>query len=70
MGLLQVYFRKLVTELWSLIFCQNFVSGQYLENKLMEFDQILHMPLYWEDLGWDYYKSLFSQICNRDITLD
>ena len=31
--------------------CQNFISAQYLVNELMECDQILHMPLYWEDLG-------------------
>ena len=28
---------------------------------MMEFDQIsLYMPLYWEALGWDYYKSIFA----------
>ena len=36
--------------------CQNFVCAQYLENELMEFDQILHMHC----LGWDSYASIFT----------
>ena len=31
----------------------DFGSAQYLENKLMEFDKILYMHWYWQDLGWD-----------------
>ena len=33
-------FRKLITVM-VLDWCRNFVSAQYLENKLVEFDQIL-----------------------------
>ena len=77
LGLLGVKFRKFVTELWPLIdvrisfwwqnlvapyWCQNFVSARYLENKLMEFDQILHMHWYWQDLGWDCYTSIFTNL--------
>ena len=43
-----------------------FVSIQYLEKELMDFDQILHMHWYWQDLGWDYYAS----ICNRAMAFD
>ena len=32
---------------------QNFVSAQYLENKLTDFDQTLYNYLYWQDLYWD-----------------
>ena len=28
-------------------------TALYLENKLIEFDQILQMHLYWQHLGWD-----------------
>ena len=40
---------------------QNFVSAQYLENKWIEFHQILYMQimhLYWQNRGWDCYLSL------------
>ena len=56
LGLLCVNFHKPITGLCPLIGVKNFVSYQYLENKWMEFDQILHMPL---------YTSLFLQICIR-----
>ena len=36
----------------------------------MEFDQILHMPLYWEDLGWDYYKSIFADLTKFCVCID
>ena len=26
----------------------------------MEFDKILHLPVHWEDLGWDFYTSIFK----------
>ena len=35
----------------ALDWCQNFVSIQYLENKLMDFDEILCMQYYKPDLG-------------------
>ena len=41
----------------ALNWCQNFVSAQYHESKLMEFVQFLHMHLYWEGLEWDHYRS-------------
>ena len=30
----------------------DFISAQYLKNKSMELDQILHMGCHWPDLGW------------------
>ena len=45
-------------------FRHNFVSAQYLENKLIEFHQILYMHSYWQDLRWDCYTS-FSHVCTR-----
>ena len=42
--------------------CQNFVSAQYLENKVLDFDQILHMLWYWQDLGCDYYTSISANL--------
>ena len=72
LGLLSVNFHQIVTELWPLMihdFCQNFVSTQYLENELMEFDQILHMHCYWQDLGWENTRQ-FSSDSNRVMALD
>ena len=53
--------------------CQNFVSTPDVWNKLMEFDQILHMHLYWEDLKDGFITNIHKyilQIYNRDMTLD
>ena len=64
LGLLRINYHQIVTELLPLMihdFCQNFVSAQYLENKLMEFDQFLHMHWYWQDLGRDCYASIFTK---------
>ena len=47
--------------------CQNFVSAQFLENKLKEFDRSLHMHLYWED---GIITHQFSQIFNKVMALD
>ena len=41
---------------------QNFVSAQYLENKLACFHQILCMHSYWQDLAWDCCKSFFAHL--------
>ena len=41
---------------------QNFVSAQYLENKLTEFHHILYMQSYWQDLACDYYTSFFAHL--------
>ena len=40
----------------------NFVSAQYLENKMIEFHQILYMHWYWQNLGWDCYLSIFAHL--------
>ena len=68
LGLLCFSFCKFTTRLWPLVVVKIFVSAQYLENKLMEFYQILHM--YWPepDLGWDF-KSIFLQIYNTVTAL-
>ena len=64
----------------TLDWCRDFISAQYLGNKLMEFDQILHMHWYWQHLGWYCYTSIFtnlqqsygpcllSEICIRSIS--
>ena len=44
----------------ALEWCQNFVSAQYLENELKEFDQVLHTHRYWQHEGWDCYMSIFT----------
>ena len=33
------------------------------------FDQILHVHWYWQDLGWDIRRQ-FSSVCNRRLALD
>ena len=40
-------------------FVRDFLSAQYLENKLTEFHQISYMHWYWQDLPWDCYTSFF-----------
>ena len=45
---------------------QNFVSAQYLENKWMDFDQILPMHWYWQHLALD---CPFSSIHYRVMAL-
>ena len=42
LGLLPINFRKFTTVM-AHGYCQNFISAKYLENKSVEFDQILHM---------------------------
>ena len=61
---------------------QNFVSAQYLENKLTESDQILYAHQHWQDLAWDCGLSFFakfwqtyglwltSEFCFRSISWD
>ena len=51
LGLLHINFHQFVIELWPLI---DFRIS-FLENKLIDFDQVLHMHLYWQDLGLDCY---------------
>ena len=45
----------------SLDLSQNFVSAQYLENKLTESDQILYAQHHRQDLAWDYYPLFFAK---------
>ena len=40
----------------------SFISAHYLENKLIEFYQILYMHLYWQDLGGDFFTSFFAHL--------
>ena len=61
-GIVSCQFSQTYYRVMALDWCQNFVSDQYLENKLMEFDHILHIPLYCEGLGWDCYKSIFANL--------
>ena len=35
--------------------CQNLISAQYFESELMDFDQILHVHWYWQDLDLHCY---------------
>ena len=62
MGLLLVNFRKFSVRVTALDYRQNFVSAQYLENKLMELDKILHMHCPCPDLRWDCYASIFTNL--------
>ena len=73
LGLLPVIFHKLVTELWPLIDVRFLFPFKILRTiKWNEFDQILYMHWYWQDLGWDClcYLSFFLQICSRVMALD
>ena len=60
-GLLLVSFSQIFNRITTHDWCQNFDSAQYLENKSTEFDQILHVHLTWEDVGWDYYTFVFCK---------
>ena len=48
---------------------ENFVSAQYLENKMVEFHQILCMHSSWQDLAW-HVTHHFSHISIRVMALD
>ena len=62
LGLLHVIFRSSIPELWPLIYARISLPHKYLEIEMTEFHQILHMPWYWQDLGWDCYKSFFTHL--------
>ena len=47
---------------------QNFVSAQYLENKLTEFHQILNMHSYWQNLV--YYRVMSLYWCQNLFLLN
>ena len=53
-------FSQIYNRVMALDRCHNFISAQYLENKLLEIDHILHMHLYCE--GSDYNKSIFTNL--------
>ena len=62
MGIVTHQFSSIYNREMALEWCRNLVFAQYLENKLMEFDQILHMHWCWQDLGWDCYASIFANL--------
>ena len=41
---------------------QNLVFVHYLENQLVEFHQILYMHSYLQDLAWNGYTSIFTNL--------
>ena len=41
---------------------QNIVSAQYIENKMIDFHQILDIHSYLQDLAWDYHASFFANL--------
>ena len=53
------HFLHICTRVMALNLPLNFVSIQYLENKLSWVHQILYMHSYWQDLRWDCYKQFF-----------
>ena len=63
LGLLHViFFLHIHTKVMALDLHQNFISAQYIENKLTEFHQILCIHWYWQDLGCDCYTSFFGYL--------
>ena len=59
-GIVTHHFSHICTRVMALELHQNFVSCQYLENKWIEFHQILYMHSYWQVLCWVCYTSFFS----------
>ena len=55
-------FLQTYNRVMSLDWCWNFIAAQYLENKFVEFNQILQMNWYWQGLGWDCYGSIFAKL--------
>ena len=43
----------------ALDWCQNFVNAQYLVDQLMDYDKILKMHWYWQNVHKDNYKLFF-----------
>ena len=62
LGLFHVIFPNLYQSHGPLFLRQNFVSAQYIENRLTEFYQILYMHSYWQDLAWDCYTSFVPEL--------
>ena len=63
LGLLVTHtFLHICTRVMTLDLHQNFIPAQYLENKLIDFHQILYMHLDWQGLGWDCYMSFSAHL--------
>ena len=58
-GIVTCHFPQICIRVMALDLRQNFVSAQYLENKLTEFYQILYIHSYRQDLAKDCYTSFF-----------
>ena len=56
------FFRSSVPELWPLIYARISFPHKYLEIKLTYFHHIVYLHWYWQDLGWDCYKSFFTNM--------
>ena len=65
-GIITCQFSQIYNRVMALEWCQN---PQCFENKSMEFDQILLMHWYWEDVRRDHYTSI-SQIYNSVMARD
>ena len=63
------YFGEFFNRVIALYLRQNFVYAQYLENRSVEFHQIIYMHLYLQDLAWDGTRH-FSHINTRVKALD
>ena len=61
-GIVTCQLPQLYKRVMALDWCQNFVSAQYLEYKWLDFDQILHMHWYWQNLGKECYTSFSTTL--------
>ena len=61
-GIVTRHFSHICTRVMALDLGQNFVSSHYLENKLIEFHQILYRHSYWQDLAWDWCLSFLEHL--------
>ena len=67
--LVLIYCTKLFTSIFANLqqnygpwYCQNFVSAQYLGNKLMEFIKFCICIDLNREVGWDCYTSIFENL--------
>ena len=56
-GIVNLQFSQIYNMVKTIGCCQNFVSAWYPVNKLVEFDQILHMHWPSPGLDWDCYTA-------------
>ena len=68
LGILTHHSSEICTRVMALYLCQNIISTQYLENKLVEFQQILYMHSSWQDRASDCYTPFFTN-CTRVMAL-